>query len=61
MEAKGDAKIVDLHVWRVGPEHHAGIVSVAAKSDVTAEIIRSRLTPVHELSHLTIEVREVTA
>lgn len=59
VEANGDAKIVDLHVWRVGPEHHAGIVSVAAKRDVTAEIIRSRLVPVHELSHLTIEVREV--
>jgi cation diffusion facilitator family transporter len=60
VEAQGDAKIVDLHVWRVGPEHHAGIVSVAAKRDITAEIIRSRLQPVHELSHLTIEVREVT-
>lgn len=61
VEANGDAKIVDLHVWRVGPEHHAGIVSVAARTGVTAENIRTRLKPVHELSHLTIEVREIVA
>ncbi|MFX5801259.1 cation transporter, partial [Acinetobacter baumannii] len=28
VEGPGDASITDLHVWRVGPEAHAAIVSV---------------------------------
>src|SRR3546814_5621278 len=28
VEKPGDARIADLHVWRVGPEAHAAIVSV---------------------------------
>lgn len=57
VEAEGDAQIADLHVWRVGPEAHAAIVSVVAGAGVTAETIRRRLVPVHELSHLTVETR----
>ena len=57
IEATGDARIADLHVWRVGPDAHAAIVSVVARQDVTAATIRSRLAPVHELAHLTVECR----
>lgn len=53
VEGPGDARITDLHVWRVGPEAHAAIVSVAGVRD--SELIRQRLRPVHELAHLTIE------
>lgn len=53
VEAPGDAKITDLHVWRVGPDAHAAIVSVSGGVGVAT--IRQRLTPVHELRHLTIE------
>lgn len=52
---RGDARITDLHVWRVGPEAHAAIVSVTGPVD--AETVRSRLAPVHELAHLTVEHR----
>jgi len=57
VEAPGDARITDLHVWRVGPEAHAAIVSVVADQGVTGETIRARLAPVHELAHLTVETR----
>lgn len=57
VERPGDAKVVDLHVWRIGPEAHAGIVSVAGASPLDAEEIRARLAPVHELAHLTVEFR----
>lgn len=57
VEAPGDARIADLHVWRVGPEAHAAIISVVADSGMTRETIRTRLAPVHELAHLTIECR----
>ena len=52
VEAPGDAKITDLHVWRVGPDAHAAIVSVSGGVGVAT--IRQRLTPVHELRHITI-------
>jgi cation diffusion facilitator family transporter len=57
VEKPGDATITDLHVWRVGPEAHAAIVSVIGQATANAESIRERLKPVHEVSHLTVEFR----
>ena len=57
LETDGEARIADLHVWRVGPAARAAIVSVVAEEGVTAEAIRARLAPVHELAHLTVECR----
>ncbi|AZD15289.1 CDF family Co(II)/Ni(II) efflux transporter DmeF [Pseudomonas chlororaphis] len=59
VEAAGDARITDLHVWQVGPQARAAIVSVVAAAGVSAETIRQRLAPVHELSHLTLEHRSL--
>ncbi|WDR35009.1 CDF family Co(II)/Ni(II) efflux transporter DmeF [Pseudomonas serboccidentalis] len=56
LETSDDVRISDLHVWQVGPQARAAIVSVVAAAGVTAEAIRERLAPVHELSHLTIEL-----
>lgn len=53
VEGPGDATITDLHVWRIGPEAHAAIVSVTGPLDAAA--VRFRLAPVHELRHLTVE------
>ena len=55
LEGPGDARICDLHVWRVGPQAHAAIVSVVGGLD--AAEVRRRLAPVHELAHLTVEAR----
>jgi cation diffusion facilitator family transporter len=55
VEGKGDARITDLHVWRVGPGAHAAIVCVIGGAD--GETVRSRLRPVHELAHVTVETR----
>lgn len=56
VEAPGDVQITDLHVWRVGPEAHAAIVSVVSLTADCADI-RSRLASVHELAHVTVECR----
>ncbi|PKR89611.1 cation transporter [Pleomorphomonas diazotrophica] len=55
VEEKAGARIVDLHLWRVGPAGHAAIVSVIGDD---AEDVRRRLRPVHEIVHLTVEARE---
>jgi cation diffusion facilitator family transporter len=57
VEQPGDARITDLHVWRVGPDAHAAIVSVLGQDTTDAETLRERLKAVHEVSHLTIEFR----
>jgi cation diffusion facilitator family transporter len=60
VEAGGDARITDLHVWRIGPEAHAAIVSIVSivtHGEVTGDTVRTRLAPVHELAHLTVECR----
>lgn len=59
VEKPGDATITDLHVWRVGPQAHAAIVSVLGETTANADSIRERLKPVHEVSHLTVEFRPV--
>ncbi|MBP1807020.1 CDF family Co(II)/Ni(II) efflux transporter DmeF [Rubellimicrobium aerolatum] len=56
VEGAGDARITDLHLWRVGPEAHAAIVSVAGQVD--GDAVRARLKPIHELAHVTVEVRQ---
>lgn len=55
VEGPGDARITDLHIWRVGPQAHAAIVSVVGT--LAHDTVRERLIPVHEVSHLTVEMR----
>ena len=55
IEGPGDARIADLHVWRIGPQAHAAIVSVVGS--LSTQTVRDRLKPVHELGHLTVELR----
>jgi cation diffusion facilitator family transporter len=54
VEEPGDATIIDLHVWRVGPGAHSAIVSVVG---VNRDNVCRRLAPVHAIEHLTVEVR----
>ncbi|EMD83335.1 CDF family Co(II)/Ni(II) efflux transporter DmeF [Pacificimonas flava] len=56
VEAPGGAEIVDLHVWRVGPESHAGIVSVQTDERTGVDEIRDRIAQVHAFGHLSIEL-----
>ena len=55
-----DAKVVDLHLWRLGPGHHAAIAVVAAAEPVATEAYRARLADLPGLSHLTVEVRRAS-
>lgn len=55
VEGPGDSWIADLHVWRIGPDAHAAILTVTANPGVDLATIRERLKPVHELAHITIE------
>ncbi len=54
VEEPGDARIIDLHVWRVGPAAHSAIISVVG---ATREAICARVKPVHGIEHLAVEIR----
>lgn len=49
--------ITDLHVWQVGPGHHAAIVALRSSAPATPEAYKSKLAHIHDLSHVTIEVQ----
>jgi len=56
LEADGGDRIADLHLWRVGPGHHAAIVSIVSDRPEPPAAYKARLADIAGLSHLTIEV-----
>jgi len=56
LEGGGD-RISDLHIWRVGPGHHAALVSLVADEPEPPQAYKARLAGLAGLSHLTVEVQ----
>lgn len=56
----GSDRVADLHLWRVGPGHHALIASVISDTPVPAGDYKTRLSGLSGLSHITIEVERCT-
>jgi len=57
IEDRGD-KVVDLHVWRVGPGHMSAVVSVATnESRRDSRFYHAALKGFKGLSHVTVEVQ----
>jgi cation diffusion facilitator family transporter len=50
------ARITDLHVWRVGRERYACVVTVATASGKDGEYFRRKLCVHEELAHVTVEI-----
>jgi len=57
LEADGDTKVHDLHLWRIGPDHLAAIVSLVSHKPMPPEHYKKLLGDRPELGHITIEVR----
>ncbi|MDB5416882.1 MAG: Co/Zn/Cd efflux system component [Phenylobacterium sp.] len=56
LEAEGE-RVIDLHLWRLGPGHFAAVASVAAGPGRTVEALHARLGGLASLSHVTLELR----
>ena len=56
LEAEGE-RVLDLHLWRLGPGHNAAVAVVGAEHPAAAEAYHARLRGVPGLSHVTVEVR----
>lgn len=56
LEAEGE-RVVDLHLWRLGPGHHAAVAVVSTPHPQAPDVYRARLKGLAGLSHVTVEVR----
>ena len=56
LERDGEEKIVDLHVWLVGPGVHAAMLTIVARSPQTPDHYKHKLARSLVLHHVTIEV-----
>ena len=55
LEQDGD-RVTDLHVWQVGPGHHAAAIALETPRPQPPEHYKKRLAHLHDLSHVTVEV-----
>jgi cation diffusion facilitator family transporter len=56
LSAPGE-RLIDLHLWRLGPGHHAVLAVIAADDPQGPQAYRARLAGLPGLSHITVEVR----
>jgi Co/Zn/Cd efflux system component len=58
IEASGDTRIHDFHIWRIGPTAHAVVLSIEGIGTTLdcAEVHR-RLDGMPAVGHVTIEIR----
>jgi cation diffusion facilitator family transporter len=56
LEAQGE-RVLDLHLWRLGPGHHAAVAVVSAHHPLGPDAYHARLKGLAGLSHVTVEVR----
>ena len=55
IESDGD-RVVDLHMWRLGPGHLGAVVEVVTSKPHDAAYYRAQLHRFRSLSHITVEV-----
>ncbi len=57
IESEMNARVADLHLWRLGPGHRGLIVSLVSPDQTTAEQIKRALRERYaDLSHVTVEI-----
>jgi len=60
IEVDGD-RVVDLHLWRLGPGHLAAVLAIATTKPRDAMFYREQLRSFDCLSHVTVEVNRPAA
>jgi cation diffusion facilitator family transporter len=60
LEFDGD-RVVDLHLWRLGPGHLGAVLAIATSKPRDAMFYRGRLSSFECLSHITVEVNRGSA
>ncbi|MGD9597923.1 MAG: CDF family Co(II)/Ni(II) efflux transporter DmeF [Steroidobacteraceae bacterium] len=58
---RGDERVGDLHLWRVGPGRYAAIVSLVASVPLEPEVYKARLAHLPQIVHVSIEAHRCAA
>ncbi|MEW5909899.1 MAG: cation diffusion facilitator family transporter, partial [Thermodesulfobacteriota bacterium] len=58
IEADSDNRVSDLHLWRVGPDDYAAIISVVTHFPKPVDHYKRLLTEIRRISHITVEVNQ---
>jgi cation diffusion facilitator family transporter len=56
IESEGDNRIIDLHLWRIGPGYFAAIISIHTRAPQPPAYYKKLLEDVQGLRHITVEV-----
>jgi cation diffusion facilitator family transporter len=57
IENDGISQVTDLHVWSIGPNIHAAIISIETRHILTSQDYKNRLPEDLGLEHVSIEVK----
>ncbi len=58
IESDADNRIADLHLWRVGPDHYAAIISIVTHFPKPPDHYKKLLKDLKGLSHVTVEINQ---
>ena len=58
IENDSDNRVSDIHIWKVGANHYAAIISLVTHHPKSTQHYKDLLIGFHKLSHTTIEVNE---
>jgi cation diffusion facilitator family transporter len=56
IERDADNRVCDIHIWKVGANHYAAIISLVTHFPKAAAHYKALLSDFHRLSHVTVEV-----
>lgn len=60
IENEADNEISDIHVWKIGANDYAAIISIVTHVPNTPDHYKSLLSDFDKLSHITIEINQCT-
>lgn len=60
MESDGDARVADLHLWSIGPEVNALMISIVSSDPGTPEYYKDLIPASCRVAHATVEVHRCT-
>ena len=58
IEGDGQSLVADLHVWSIGPNIYAAIISVITRNTFSSEDYKARLSQDLGLEHVSVEVKQ---
>ncbi len=56
VEADADNRVTDLHVWKIGPQHLAVLLTLVTHHPRSASEYKKLLADLHQIKHISIEV-----